>query len=223
MCFESAEALAERPRLADAVINGTMDTQHVKTAVPLLRRGYDMLLEKPFAVNEDEMWELQRVVGETGRRVMICHVLRYAPFYVAVKERLLAGEIRRYHQHPGHRARQLSSPGGVLYPRQMGQRGKVRRAHAAGQMLPRHGPHHVAEKRCRPPAGRQLRQRLSVRPGQEARRRGKRVPGGLRHRGKLPVLRPKSITSTIRTAGAFMCGTAWSIWKSPPLRTRSSR
>ena len=46
MCFESAEALAERPRLADAVINGTMDTQHVKTAVPLLRRGYDMLLEK---------------------------------------------------------------------------------------------------------------------------------------------------------------------------------
>lgn len=93
MCFESAEALAERPRLADAVINGTMDTQHVKTAVPLLRRGYDMLLEKPFAVNEDEMWELQRVVGETGRRVMICHVLRYAPFYVAVKERLLAGEI----------------------------------------------------------------------------------------------------------------------------------
>jgi predicted dehydrogenase len=39
------------------------------------------------------MWELQRVAGETGRRVMICHVLRYAPFYVAVKERLLAGEI----------------------------------------------------------------------------------------------------------------------------------
>ena len=42
MCFESAEALAERPRLADAVINGTMDTQHVKTAVPLLRRGYEV-------------------------------------------------------------------------------------------------------------------------------------------------------------------------------------
>ena len=100
MCFESAEALAERPRLADAVINGTMDTQHVKTAVPLLRRGYDMLLEKPFAVNEDEMWELQRVVGETGRRVMICHVLRYAPFYVAVKERLLAGEIVGYAMGP---------------------------------------------------------------------------------------------------------------------------
>ncbi len=29
MCFESAEALAARPKLADAIINGTMDTQHV--------------------------------------------------------------------------------------------------------------------------------------------------------------------------------------------------
>ncbi len=93
MCFESAEALAQLPQCADAVINGTMDTQHVQTAIPLLRRGYDMLLEKPFAVSEEEMWELQRVVQETGRKVMICHVLRYAPFYAAIKERLLNGEI----------------------------------------------------------------------------------------------------------------------------------
>lgn len=93
MCFESAQDLAQQPKLADAVINGTMDTQHIPTSIPLLRRGYDMLLEKPFAVNEEEMWQLQQVAQETGRRVMICHVLRYAPFYAAIKERLLAGEI----------------------------------------------------------------------------------------------------------------------------------
>ena len=93
MCFESAEALARQPKLADAVINGTMDTQHIPTSIPLLRRGYDMLLEKPFAVNEEEMWQLQKVAQETGRKVMICHVLRYAPFYAAVKERLLSGQI----------------------------------------------------------------------------------------------------------------------------------
>ena len=51
-CFESAEELAREPKLAEAVINGTMDNQHVETAVPLLKKGYDMLLEKPFAVNE---------------------------------------------------------------------------------------------------------------------------------------------------------------------------
>lgn len=93
MCFESAEALAARPKLADAIINGTMDTQHVSTAIPLLRAGYHMLLEKPFAVNETEMWELVRTARETGRRVMICHVLRYAPFYAQIKERLLRGDI----------------------------------------------------------------------------------------------------------------------------------
>lgn len=93
MCFRNAEELAERPKLADAVINGTMDRQHVPTAVPLLRAGYDMLLEKPFAISEEEVNYLYKVVKETRRKVMICHVLRYAPFYVAIKQRLLSGEI----------------------------------------------------------------------------------------------------------------------------------
>lgn len=92
-CYESAEELAAQPKLADAVINGTMDNQHVRTAVPLLKRGYDMLLEKPFATNEEEMWELYRVAKEARRTVMICHVLRYAPFYASVKKIVNSGEI----------------------------------------------------------------------------------------------------------------------------------
>ena len=92
-CFESAEALAARPRFADAVINGTMDHQHVKTSIPLLRLGYDILLEKPFAVNEAEMRALDFAVKESGRRVMICHVLRYAGFYREIRRRVAAGEL----------------------------------------------------------------------------------------------------------------------------------
>ena len=92
-CFETAEALAAKGRIADAVINGTMDHQHFGTSVPLLRAGYDMLLEKPFAVNKEEMDALCAVIRETGRKVMICHVLRYAPFYLSIKEKLLAGTI----------------------------------------------------------------------------------------------------------------------------------
>lgn len=92
-CFESAEELAGQPKLADAVINGTMDDQHVRTSIPLLQRGYDMLLEKPFAVNETEMWQLYKAARETGRTVMICHVLRYAPFYTEIKKIVNSGEI----------------------------------------------------------------------------------------------------------------------------------
>ena len=95
MLFESAEELAARGKLADAVINGTMDQQHVATAVPLLKAGYDMLLEKPFAIREDEMWELVNAARTYGRKVMICHVLRYAPFYAEIHRRLpLLGKIQ---------------------------------------------------------------------------------------------------------------------------------
>lgn len=91
--FASAGELARAPRLADAVINGTMDAQHVPTSLPLLEAGYDILLEKPFATSEDELWQLADAARRHGRRVMICHVLRYAPFYAAIRRRLIAGDI----------------------------------------------------------------------------------------------------------------------------------
>ena len=93
MIFRDAAELAAQGKLADAVINGTMDEDHVRTTIPLLEAGYDVLLEKPFAVSPDEVKLLTAAVRETGRRVMICHVLRYADFYAAVKKRLLAGDI----------------------------------------------------------------------------------------------------------------------------------
>lgn len=93
MCFESAEELAKKGKLADTVINGTMDEQHLETAVPLLNAGYDMLLEKPFAPNEEEMWQIVDCAKKNNSKVMICHVLRYTPFYYAIKERIVNGEI----------------------------------------------------------------------------------------------------------------------------------
>ncbi len=92
-CFDSAEALSKAPKFADAVINGTMDEQHVETSIPLLEKGYDMLLEKPFAVNDEEMERLLNVVKKHNNKVIICHVLRYTPFYSTIKERIISGTI----------------------------------------------------------------------------------------------------------------------------------
>ena len=92
-CFVDAEALSKVPKFADAVINGTMDEQHVETSLPLLKMGYDMLLEKPFCVNKAEMKELLDVVNEHKNKVMICHVLRYSPFYLKFKEKIQSGEL----------------------------------------------------------------------------------------------------------------------------------
>ena len=92
-CFETAEALAGVPRFADFAINGTMDHQHVPTSLPLLEAGYHLLLEKPFAVNEEEMWQLVRTARRYDRKVAICHVLRYAPFYAAIRQKVIEGAV----------------------------------------------------------------------------------------------------------------------------------
>ncbi len=70
-----------------------MDQDHVPTSIPLLKAGYHMLLEKPFAVNEKEMWELVDVARKYDRTVMICHVLRYAPFYARIRQLVADGVI----------------------------------------------------------------------------------------------------------------------------------
>jgi predicted dehydrogenase len=65
----------------------------VPTSIPLLEAGYDILLEKPFATNAEEMWRLADTARHCDRKVMICHVLRYAPFYAAIRQRLLDGGV----------------------------------------------------------------------------------------------------------------------------------
>ncbi len=92
-CFKNELELSKVPKFADVIINGTMDEQHVKTSVPLLELGYDMLLEKPFCVNRSEMNTLLDVVKKHNNKVMICHVLRYSPFYLKIKEKIQSGEL----------------------------------------------------------------------------------------------------------------------------------
>ncbi len=93
MCFRDSNELAARGKLADVIINGTLDQLHVETSLPLLEAGYDMLLEKPFALNEEEALALTKCADRHHSKVMICHVLRYAPFYYGIKERILRGDL----------------------------------------------------------------------------------------------------------------------------------
>lgn len=92
-CYENVNEFIKEDLFADAVINGTMDQLHVETSIPILQKGYDLLLEKPFAVNEDEMKKLFEVAKGSKRKVYICHVLRYTPFYSAIKKHIMEGEI----------------------------------------------------------------------------------------------------------------------------------
>lgn len=102
--FESDRALLAKDRLADIMIIGTQDSYHVAPCVAAMEKGYDILLEKPIATSPAEILELEETARRLGRRVMICHVLRYAPFYDAVKRVVDSGqlgEIRSIHATEG--------------------------------------------------------------------------------------------------------------------------
>ncbi len=92
-CYSTVHELIGSRINPDAAINSTMDADHIATSIPLLQAGIDILLEKPICLNLEDLNELNHVVMKYNRKVMICHVLRYAPFYVEIKKRILNGEI----------------------------------------------------------------------------------------------------------------------------------
>lgn len=92
-CFSSAEEMLEQDKLADVMFITTQDRQHVKQAIPALKKGYDLLLEKPISPDLDECRELLEAAEKYGRRIVVCHVLRYTPFYTKMKELLDSGAI----------------------------------------------------------------------------------------------------------------------------------
>lgn len=86
MCFNSAEELLEQDKLADVIFITTQDKEHVGHAIPALKKGYHVLLEKPISPDLEECRKIVRVAKECNRRVVVCHVLRYTPFFTKIKE-----------------------------------------------------------------------------------------------------------------------------------------
>lgn len=92
-CYRDMQEVLKLGKIADCVIDGTLDQYHKETAIPFLKQGYDMLLEKPVVNNEEDLLEIQRIAEENHCRLIVCHVLRYTPFFKKVKEFIDAGRL----------------------------------------------------------------------------------------------------------------------------------
>ncbi|MBE6576510.1 MAG: Gfo/Idh/MocA family oxidoreductase [Ruminococcaceae bacterium] len=85
--------LMERPKFADAVIISNQDRMHFEPAMMAIEKGYHLLLEKPMAPSPDECLKIAEAAEKKGVHVIICHVLRYAPFFCKLKELIDEGRI----------------------------------------------------------------------------------------------------------------------------------
>lgn len=92
-CFATADAFFEKGKICDAVFICTQDKQHCEMVLRALELGYDVLLEKPAGVSLEECVAIRDKANELGRKVMLTHVLRYAPFYQVIKKVIASGEL----------------------------------------------------------------------------------------------------------------------------------
>ena len=77
----------------DFVINATMDKLHYESSIKLIDAGYNILLEKPITPSYDQLGDIWKRAVEKNVKVLVCHVLRYTPYYRTIKEMIDRGDI----------------------------------------------------------------------------------------------------------------------------------
>lgn len=90
--FSSEQEFFAKKR-ADILIIATLDALHCRQTVKALSLGYDVLLEKPIAPTKEECDEIYAAAKKYGGDVVICHNLRYTPFYQKFKTLIKSGII----------------------------------------------------------------------------------------------------------------------------------
>jgi predicted dehydrogenase len=94
-CFNSWEDLLAAGKIADVLLNCTMDQMHTASTLAALDVGYDILLEKPMSNHLVENVRLVQVAEQKGRLLQICHVLRYSDFFRKIREIVQSGRLGR--------------------------------------------------------------------------------------------------------------------------------
>lgn len=92
-CFTDYHDFFRSSLKVDAVMICTPENMHYEPCMMAIEAGYHILLEKPIAQTPEECI----AIGEAARRknviVTVCHVLRYHPYFIKLKELACSGEL----------------------------------------------------------------------------------------------------------------------------------
>lgn len=93
LCFTDAKELLAKGKIADVAVIATMDKEHYDFTMQAISLKYDLLLEKPVSPNPIECKRIADYADALGVKVVVCHVLRYAPFFITLKKAIMEGKI----------------------------------------------------------------------------------------------------------------------------------
>ncbi|SIQ22639.1 Gfo/Idh/MocA family protein [Halanaerobium kushneri] len=95
--YNSWENFLNQKKLADGIIISTLDNMHLNPVLYAMEKGYKILLEKPITPNLNDTFKVLQKAQKTNSDILVCHVLRYTPFYQKLKKILkkeYIGKIR---------------------------------------------------------------------------------------------------------------------------------
>ena len=83
----------EKEKFADTIIIATYDREHYDITMKALDMNLNILLEKPISPIREEVLNIANKAKDYEKVFMICHVLRYSPFFRKIKELIDEGAI----------------------------------------------------------------------------------------------------------------------------------
>ena len=126
------EAVAADPAI-DAVVIGTPNALHAPQAIAALGAGKHVLVEKPMAVSVAECDAMIAAARGSGAALMVAHCWRFHPDVLAMRDRIVAGELGEVVKTRGYGVHAGWGPSGWF----------VERALAGGGALPDMGVHAI--------------------------------------------------------------------------------
>ncbi|MGL4910889.1 MAG: Gfo/Idh/MocA family protein [Romboutsia sp.] len=92
--FTTWEDLLAKDRLSDAIIIANNDESHYEPTKLALEKGYHVLLEKPMSNKLEDIVKLGELSKQYPEQIfMVCHVLRYTPFFAELKKIVESKEL----------------------------------------------------------------------------------------------------------------------------------
>lgn len=92
--FTDWSIMLKNDKIADAIIIANNDQDHFEPAKLSLEKGYHILLEKPISNKIEDIIKLEYLAKEYKDKIfMVCHVLRYTPFFSELKKIIESKEL----------------------------------------------------------------------------------------------------------------------------------